>query len=117
MTSQASFERVIRDAKAPIVNSFYDIGSASFDQYTSGGIIRVLGDNLKFDQANPAEGVFLQNGDTETRLAMYSTVGERQIDALVPAGVTGDLTVIVRAQYTTNGDLREGRHRRIVHPA
>src|SRR5439155_7155679 len=56
----ASFERLVLDVKAPIVSSFYNVATTSFDGYTPGSIVRLLGDNLKFDPAKADEGVFLR---------------------------------------------------------
>jgi hypothetical protein len=82
--------------------------------YTPGSIVRLLGDNLKFDPARADEGVFLRGEADETRMLIYSTVGPRQVDALVPATVSGAQQVVVRTRYTPNGELREGRMPRPV---
>jgi hypothetical protein len=110
----ASYERVVLDVKAPIVSSVYDVATASFDGYTPGSIVRLLGDNLKFDPVKDDEGVFLHGAADETRLTVYSTVGARQVDALIPPTVSGVQQVLVRTRYTPNGELREGRMPSIV---
>ena len=114
IAAAASYERMVFDVKAPIVSSFYNVATISFDGYTPGSIVRLMGDNLKFDPAKVDEGVFLRGEADETRLTIYSTVGPRQVDGLIPATVSGAQQVIVRARYTPNGDLREGRYSRVV---
>ena len=113
----ASYERLVLDVKAPIVSSFYNVATASFDQYTPGSIVRLQGDHLKFDPAKTDEGIFLRGEEDETRLAIYSTIGPRQLDALIPAALTGAQQVLVRTRYTPNGELREGRSPRPVSQA
>jgi HU domain fused to wHTH, Ig, or Glycine-rich motif len=109
VAASASYERMVLDVKAPIVSSFFNVATASFDGYTPGSIVRLLGDNLKFDPVKGDEGVFMHGEADETRLTVYSTVGTRQVDALIPPTVSGVQQVVVRTRYTPNGELREGR--------
>jgi hypothetical protein len=99
------------------VSSFYNVATASFDHYTPGSIVRLQGDHLKFDPARTDEGIFLHGDEGETRLLVYSTIAQRQLDALIPAAVVGMQQVIVRTRYRPNGDLREGRFPRPIHQA
>ncbi len=117
VAASATYEREAGGVKQPVINSFYDVATEAFDQYTPGSIIRIQGDNLKFDATQADEGVFVHDGSTETRLSVYSTAGEHRIEALMPATVTGEITVYVRARYTPGGDLREGRYQRTVSQA
>ena len=117
IAAAVSYERVVRDIKVPIITSFYDVATAVFDRYTPGSIIRLQGDNLKFDPSRPDEGLFLRNGGDEMRASVYSNAGARQLDALVPTALTGVVQVAVRVRYTPNGDLREGRYQRTVNQA
>jgi HU domain fused to wHTH, Ig, or Glycine-rich motif/Domain of unknown function (DUF4469) with IG-like fold len=117
IVAAVSYERVVRDIKGPIITSFYDVATAAFDRYTPGSIIRLQGDHLKFDLTKPDEGLFLRNGGDEMRASVYSNAGARQLDALVPATLTGVVQVVVRARYTPNGDLREGRYQRTINQA
>lgn len=114
IASAVSYERVVRDVKVPIITSFYDVATAAFDRYTPGSIIHLQGDNLKFDPARPDEGLFLRNGGDEMRVSVYANAGARQLDALVPVTLSGVVQVTVRARYTPNGHLREGRFQRTV---
>ena len=114
---QSSYARQVSDVKAPIINSFYDVSSTAYDRYTTGSVVRLKGKHLRFNPAAVDEGVFVDDGTTDTRLVVYSVVGDRQIDALVPTGISGDLTVTIRTHYTPGGDLRQSSYQRQVSPA
>jgi hypothetical protein len=109
IAAAASYERQVFDIKTPIVSNFYNVATSSYDNYTPGSIVRLAGNHLKFDATKADEGVFLRTERDETRLMIYSTIGMRQLDALVPPTVSGAQQVFVRTRYTPNGELREGR--------
>ena len=114
VAARTSYVRELSEVKAPLVNSVFDIAGSSYDHYTPGSIVRLKGDNLKFDPTQSDEGVFIHDGSSETRLTVYSVAGARQIDTLIPAGVSGSLTITVRARYTETGELRQGSYPRPV---
>ncbi len=117
VAAQASYIRQVAEVKVPIINSFFDAATNSYDNYTAGSVVRLKGDHLKFDPTAADEGVFINNGAVETRLTVYSAVGTKRIDALLPADTSGSLTVTVRTHYTDDGDLRQGVYQRPVTPA
>ena len=117
IAADATYTLEVQSTKAPIISSVFDVASNRYDVYTSPGILRIKGDNLKFDPANVDEGVFLNDGNTETRLTVYSSRGERLIEAMLPPGLSGNLTLTVRARYTPNGNLRQGAFQRELAPA
>ncbi len=110
VAQRAEYERVEREARKPIIRTVLDAASEQYDRYTPGGIIRIKGSNLAFDKTKPDEGVFVGDGTTEKRLSVYAVTGEKEIIALMPADVSGDLTLRVRTRYTPDGELREGVH-------
>ncbi len=114
---QAEYERVEREVRKPIIRTVLDAASEQYDRYTPGGIIRINGSNLAFDKTKPDEGVFVSDGTTEKRLSVYAVAGEKEIIALMPADVSGDLTLRVRTRYTPGGELREGSHASVLKPA
>jgi hypothetical protein len=114
VTDQATYDREIGEIKQPIIRSFLDVATKTYDWYTSGSIVRLEGDNLKFNPERADEGVFVHDGSAETRLTVYSVAGKKQIDTLIPGDVSGALTVTVRARYTENGELRQASYRRQV---
>lgn len=117
VASQASYSRESMAVKVPIIGSFYDVASKSYNSYTAGNIIRLTGDNLKFNPEQQDEGVFVHASVPSLRLSSYSVINNKQIDGLMPAEVSGDLTVIVRARYTADGSLRESTYQHLVSPA
>jgi hypothetical protein len=75
------------------------------DKYTAGGMIQVRGDYLKFDPADVAQGVFFQPGaGAEVRATDYAAIQPQSVIVLVPAGLTGALTVRVATHI--NGSVR-----------
>jgi len=117
VAGRANYNQQVSAVKAPIINSIFDAATKTYDQYTAGSVLQLKGDLLKFDSTQPDEGVFLHDGTTETRVAVYSALGNRQIDALIPPETQGDLTITVRARYTPGGELRQTSFRRPVTPA
>lgn len=117
VAGRANYNQQVGTVKAPVIKSIYDVATGTYDQYTAGSVIHLRGDLLKFDPAQPDEGVFLHDGITETRVTVYSALGNRQIDALIPPETLGDLTITVRTRYTPGGELRQTSFRRPVTPA
>ncbi len=117
VTARATYTQEVTVVKAPVISSVFDVGSGAYNTYSAPGIARLKGKNLKFNPANSDEGVFLDDGTTETRLTIYSVVADKQIDAMLLAGLSGDLTVTVRARYTEGGSLRQTSYQHSISPA
>ena len=63
------------------------------------------GDNLRFDRADVTQGVFFRAGSAaEVRATVYGTVTPTSLSVLVPATLSGPLTVRVAAYI--NGSVR-----------
>jgi len=116
VAAQASYSRESMAVKVPIIGSFYDVASKSYNSYTAGNIIRLTGDNLKFNPEQQDEGVFVHASVPTLRLSSYSVINNKQIDGLMPTEASGNLTVIVRARYTPDGSLRESIYQHLVSP-
>ncbi len=116
VAGRASYDRETSKVKLPIISSVFEVASKTYDRYAPSSVMRLMGDCLKFDPAQPDEGVFIHDGTTETRLTIYSVAGEKQVDAVVPPGTTGTLTVTVRTRYTPDGELRQTTYHRQVTP-
>ena len=114
VTAMATYSREADRVKVPLLSGFLDIATDTADQYTAGSIVRIRGEDLKFTPANADEGVFINDGAAETRLSIYSVVSNKRIDALIPPGTSGALTITVRARYTEGGELRQSAYRRQV---
>jgi hypothetical protein len=117
VAARASYSQEVASVKAPVINSVFDVATRVYDQYTPASVMRLTGDNLKFDPMQADEGVFVGNDVAEVRLPVYSAVGEKQIDVIVPPITQGILTVTVRTRYTPGGELRQTIYRRQVTPA
>ncbi len=117
VAGRASYSQEVASVKAPVISSVFDVAARVYDRYTPASVMRLTGDNLKFDPARPDEGVFVGNDVAEVRLPIYSAVGSKQIDAIVPPGVQGAFTITVRTRYTPDGELRQTTYHRQVTPA
>jgi hypothetical protein len=77
---------------------------------TPGGLGRVYGGRLKFDPADPCQGVFFVAADRRaTRVALAAENRPKQLIFLVPPLAPGDYTLEVRARAEDSDDVRTGR--------
>jgi nucleoid DNA-binding protein len=113
---RATLEKVYRAGRQPLVTALYDVASGGENVYTAGNIVRLRGDDLKFDPNATDEGVFFVGNGSTTRIATYAQAGSREIIFLVPPTVSGEQTVEVRTRYGTE-TLRAGRMPTTVRPA
>ena len=88
-----------------------DLGSKTRNKkLTAGNIAQLKGSRLKFDPADPAQGIFLIAADSsETRVATVSRNKPSQLDFLVPPLATGTYQVEVRAILHNTKNLRKGK--------
>jgi len=90
---------------SPEIDSISSQANGAQDKYTPGTLIELSGDNLRFNSADPAQGVFFRSGDgPEVRATVYGTVTPTSLSVLVPATLSGPL--IVRAAAFINGSVR-----------
>ncbi|MCB9418639.1 MAG: DUF4469 domain-containing protein [Ardenticatenaceae bacterium] len=99
---------VKKEAGKPMPNplAFVDIASDSRNStLTPGGMGQVAGHRLKFDAADPEQGVFLvDSGGTATRVVTYGRIKPAELFFMVPAGLAaGDYTLEVRAVFASDG--------------
>jgi hypothetical protein len=106
--------RIVReessDPKAPSVQSLSSSLSDAPDSTKPGDALQLRGLRLKFDPADPEEGVFfVDSAGTPTRSAAFPLVTPRAVIALVPSGLAaGTYSVQLRSKACGKG-LREGR--------
>jgi hypothetical protein len=87
-----------------------DLDSNTWDStVTPGGLGRLNGHRLKFDQADPQQGVFLVTANgTENRVELLAKHTPKELIFRVPAGLaSGDYRLEVRAIFGL-ADLRRG---------
>ena len=88
---------------APQVDSIINLHDASQDTYTSGEIIQLSGNHLDFDKTDTAQGVFYATAaapGTKVRIPSYGSITAGQINAIMPAGLTGALTITVTTKMS-----------------
>ncbi len=84
------------------IDTITSTDNGQLDHYVVAGGIRVDGDNLKFDKTNVAEGLFAKpGGGAEVRLTTYLRITDTEILAVLPAALSGPLTI--RAAAAVNG--------------
>lgn len=110
MGEHVSTERVKGVSPGPIPDSLDDLGSGTRnDQLTPGNIAQLRGSLLKFDEADPLQGIFLIASDTsETRISTISRNKPGQLDFLIPAMASGEYRLEVRALLQNSKTIRTG---------
>jgi hypothetical protein len=92
----------------PRPTNYLDLNTADLNrQITPGGMGQITGYRLKFDPADPAQGIFFVNGTT-TRVSVVGHNGPSKLMFLVPAGLApGDYNLEIRSTMG-NGTLHAG---------
>ncbi|NJN96483.1 MAG: DUF4469 domain-containing protein [Anaerolineales bacterium] len=84
----------------PRLLQFTDLNSGQRNsKLTPGGMAQILGDRLKFDPADPNQGIFFVGADnSESRVEVVGKNNNAELMFLIPAALTaGDYTLTVRA--------------------
>jgi hypothetical protein len=103
---------VKQEATKPAPNplTYVDLASDSRNStLTPGGMGQVVGHRLKFDAADPEQGIFFIAGDgTATRVTVIGRNMPSDLMFMVPDGLAaGDYTLEVRAAFASS-DIRTG---------
>src|SRR5207237_3429259 len=96
-----------RGLMAPQVDSVINLHDGTENTYTSGEIMQINGAHLDFDKADTELGVFYATAaapGTKVRMASYGRISPGEINAIIPAGITGPLTITVVTRIS--GTLR-----------
>lgn len=89
----------------PLIDSILNQANGALNQYAPGNLIQIRGNNLKFDRNDVLQGLFLKPAaGAEVRCTVYADIEPTRFTALVPAALSGDLTVRMAAKI--NGSLR-----------
>ena len=107
----AEVEKIIGSQPVPVLLEFLDINSQlANSKLTPGGIGQISGEELKFNPANAAEGVFLKDSaGADSKVNVFSTRTEGRLVFIIPAGLTpGNYTLEVRKGYGNAATLRTG---------
>jgi hypothetical protein len=110
--SLATVSKVNQAVTAPFLISFTDVNTQSANSIlTPAGIGQIIGEELKFNAANPAEGIFFVAADgTATKATVIANRTDTKLVFSIPATLTtGNYTLEVRKGYgTTNIVTRSG---------
>lgn len=112
-------EKITGNKPAPLIDSFFDKGSQTTDErLTPGKMARMNGLNLKFDETDPQQGIFLIQRDTkkETQVPVGDVLDNTggtltfQVPDKLPKG-----TYTVEVRSTMKGKtLRTGQYQDIL---
>jgi hypothetical protein len=107
---QVTVERVKGSSPKPDPEYLYDLGSDTRNQaLTPGNIAQVRGSRLKFDPADPQQGIYLLAPDgAETKATTVSRNKPAQLDFLVPPLAAGEYRLEIRAILHGSKDLKKG---------
>lgn len=109
--SNASVEKTTQATAAPALIAFTDINSQNTNSIlTSGGIGQIVGEELKFNPANDAEGIyFVADNGTATKVTVIASRTEGKLVFSIPTLAVGSYTLEVRKGYgSSNVMVRTG---------
>jgi hypothetical protein len=94
----------------PILVDFKDVTSDTINEsVTPGGACMLTGARLKFDTADPAQGIFFILNGTATKVSTIITMQPSQIVFLVPQGlIAGEYSLEVRNMVKGGKELKKG---------
>jgi hypothetical protein len=101
----------VTDKARPVLTQCLDLASGTANEVlTPGGGIHLTGKALRFDAADPAQGVFFLAADGSATPA-DEVLDNRPIRLIVrvPALAAGTYRLEVRASFNDNGDIRSGQ--------
>lgn len=111
VVSKLKVEKVQGTKPLPVLQAFKDVTSKTeSDIVTPGGVGQILGNALKFDAADAAQGVFFTalNG-TVTKVETLVDATPTKITFVTPATLTaGEYSLSVRTLLLGTKDVREG---------
>jgi hypothetical protein len=89
----------------PVIDTVINLNNAHENEYTVGDMIELRGELLRFDKTDTGQGVvFIKPDGTKVRATVYGSNDPGKVQALVPAGLTGSLTICLMAFI--NGSVR-----------
>jgi hypothetical protein len=105
---RAQVQKQESSSNRPRPTNYLDLNTTELNrQITPGGMGQITGYRLKFDPADPAQGIFFVNGST-TRVSVVGHNGPSKLMFMIPAGLTpGDYNLEFRSTMG-NGTLHSG---------
>ncbi len=108
---KATVEKVLQPPASPALLEYFDVNTQLANaRLTPGGIGQLAGDELKFNPANAAEGIFIINSTgTATQASIIASRTEGKLVFSVPTGLAaGNYTLEVRRGYGNAASIRTG---------
>lgn len=100
---------------SPVVDSILSQENGAVNKYTPGTLIEILGQHLDINKTDVQQGVFFRSGNSaEVRATIYGTLSPGSLSVLVPANLSGDLTV--RVANHINGSIRSFTYMDVISP-
>lgn len=109
--SKASVEKVLQPLPSPTLIEYFDVNTQSTNsKLTPGGIGQIVGEELKYNTANAAEGIFIvSSAGVATKVTIIASRTEGKLMFNVPAPLAaGSYTLEVRRGYGNAGTIRTG---------
>lgn len=109
--TEANVEKVTQSIVTPSLIQFLDVNTQNTNSsLTAGGIGQIVGDELKFNAANPLEGIFFIAADNSaTQATIIASKTEGKLVFSIPALSPGNYILEVRKGYgSTNLVVRSG---------
>lgn len=99
----------------PLIDTILNQDTGAADTYAPGSLIQLRGDNLKLNKADLIQGVFFKAGAAaEVRATVYGDIEPTTLTVLVPASLSGPLTV--RVAVFINGSVRSYTYTNLIAP-
>lgn len=100
----------------PVIDKVINLANGHEDEYTAADMMQFRGDNLRVDKSDPLQGVFVIKADgTEQRCSVYGTIDPKELQALMPSGITGP--VGVRIAVRISGTIRSATYVKNITPS
>jgi hypothetical protein len=112
LMAHASVEKITHPLATPTILEYLDVSSGtSGSLITPSGIGQIIGDKLKFNPQNPAEGIFfIASNGSEIKVTTLARRTEKRLMFSNPAELIPDTyTLEVRRSFTKDGTIRRGR--------
>lgn len=117
VAQQATYLRMPYAEKSPDISSAYDTNTNITNWIRQDYGFRLDGANFGFNTADPTQGVFLTDANSNTVKQTRISLNEPSKIIITPdfgeqpaVSPNVEKTIVVRARYTENGQLRTGEH-------
>jgi hypothetical protein len=107
----AKVEKITQPMAAPALMEYMDVNSGNANsKLTPGGIGQIVGEELKFNNANATEGIFFVDGSgAATKVQVIANRTDGKLVFSIPATLAvGNYSLEVRRAYTQSNTLRVG---------